>query len=282
MTTPRRAHSRCHALSARAVLLAAALLLLGVVSPVHAQDGTLDPSFGTGGLVTSSAAEGANATVIDTADRIVVAGGLGGNFSVARFTADGVLDPTFGTGGSVTTDFGGSDVANAVALQTDGKIVVAGTSSGNFAVARYTADGVLDATFGTGGLVTTDFGGDELANAVAIQPDGRIVAAGWNVLAGFPNFPDNFVLARYTTDGVLDPTFGSGGRVTTDFGGRYDRAHAMAIYPDGRIIVVGESFSSFGGNSSDYSLARYTASGTLDPTFGSGGLVTREGLGGRV
>ncbi len=142
--------------------------------------------------------------------------------------APGDLDLTFGTGGKVTTDFAGDgDLAFAVALQPDGKIVAAGRSSFDFALARYNADGSLDPTFGTGGKVTTDFGFDE-AFAVALQPDGKIVAAGYAVVGSSLDF----ALARYNADGSLDPTFGTDGKVTTDFG-NFDEALAMAL-PTGR------------------------------------------------
>jgi len=115
----------------------------------------------------------------------------------------GDLDPTFGTGGKVVTDFGGSEFANAVAIQTDGRIVVAGQTATDLALARYKPDGGLDPSFGTGGKVTT--GGQDFADAVAIQPNGKIVVAGGNELI------------RYNADGSLDSSFGTGGKVTTDF-----------------------------------------------------------------
>src|SRR5205823_5199649 len=140
------------------------------------------------------------------------------DFAVARYNADGSLDTTFGSGGTVTTNFGPGatyDDADGVAIQSDGKIVVAGTcnrggSDNVFAVARYNADGSLDSTFGSGGTVTTDFGlggSDDSAYAVALQPDGKIVAAGATYLGGVPG---DFALARYNPDGTLDSTFGGG------------------------------------------------------------------------
>src|SRR5262245_12063781 len=112
----------------------------------------------------------------------------------AAVAGPGALDPTFGSGGLVTTDFGGSDSAQAVAIQSDGKIVAAGSSGGDFALARYNADGSLDASFGGGGKVTTDFGGFDAASALAVQPDGRIVAAGRGGTG-------DMALARYNADG---------------------------------------------------------------------------------
>jgi len=182
----------------------------------------------------------------------------------------------FGTDGKVRTDFGGDDVANALAIQADGKIVAAGGKGRAFALARYTRDGRLDGSFGTAGRVVTDFGvarADECAEpcergaaAVAIQGDGKIVAAGGK--------GSDFALARYLPDGRLDPSFGRGGQVVTDVGARPTRfqadwqrgANALAILPDGKIIVAG-------AGPGEFALARYTPNGRLDGSFGRGGLV---------
>src|SRR3954471_1124471 len=138
--------------------------------------------------------------------------------------AAGDLDPTFGSGGLVTTDFGGrGDSALGVAVQPDGKIVAAGSSSAHdvfnvdFALARYNPDGTLDSSFGSGGTVLSDSGSTiDAASDVLLQPDGKIVAAGTS--------ERQFGVARYTTVGGLDPTFGSGGIVRTSFGGGFDQA----------------------------------------------------------
>lgn len=175
--------------------------------------------------------------------------------------AGGDLDLSFGTGGSVTTSISGIwDVPSDVAVQSDGKIVVGGTAGvvGDFALSRYNNDGSLDATFGTGGKVTTDFGlGSSAGFGLAIQPDGKIVMVG--------NANQDFGVARYNGNGSLDTTFGTGGTVTTDFGD-FDSAAAALIQPDGKIVAV--------GNSNVASVVRYNSDGTLDSTFGSGGKVT--------
>jgi uncharacterized delta-60 repeat protein len=186
-----------------------------------------------------------------------VAGALPG----AAVAAPGALDPTFGTGGQVTTDFGGFDSAQAVALQSDGKIVAAGSSGGDFALGRYNADGSLDSGFGSGGKVTTDFGGFDAVSGVVVQPDGRIVAAG-------RSGGGDFALARYNANGGLDPTFGGTGKVTTDFGG-FDAAFGVALQANGKIVAAGQ-----GGPGGGFALARYNADGSLDTSFGSGGEVT--------
>src|SRR6266536_6168109 len=155
----------------------------------------------------------------------------------AAVAGPGALDPSFGTGGQVTTDFGGFDSAQAVAVQSDGKILAAGSSGGgDFALARYNADGTLDSTFGSGGKLTTDFGGFDVALGVALQADGKIVAVGGG------GSGSDFALARYNADGSLDASFGSGGMVTTDFGG-FEAATAVAIQGDGKIVVTGSTFS---------------------------------------
>src|SRR5262249_51395919 len=178
----------------------------------------------------------------------------GSNFAVARYNADGTLDTTFSFDGKVTTDFGGDDRAFSVAIQADGKIVVAGASLTNpgddFALARYNPDGSLDAGFGTGGKVTTAFGsGLDHANACTIQADGKIVAVGAD--------GGDFALARYNSDGSLDGTFGTGGKVTTDFGGQLEEAFGVAMQADGKIVAAGAAAGGF-------ALARYYPDGHLD------------------
>jgi uncharacterized delta-60 repeat protein len=177
----------------------------------------------------------------------------------------GTLDPSFGPGGKVLTDFGGQDMAYGMAIQRDGKIVAAGLANTggdyDFALARYNDDGTLDTTFGAGGKVLTDVSGD--AYALAVQPDGRIVAAGTS--------NTDFALIRYHRDGSLDTTLG-GGRALTDFGGN-DYAYALAIRPDGKIVVAG--FSDVYG-SNDFALTRYHNDGTPDSTFGGGGWVLSD------
>jgi uncharacterized delta-60 repeat protein len=168
----------------------------------------------------------------------------------------------FGDGGVVRTDFGGLDSAEAVAMQTDGKIVVAGVGARNFALARYTTDGRLDETFGARGKVVTDFGGDDRASAVALQADGKIVVAGASRAPGTAPWSRDFAVARYTAAGRLDEHFGGGGKVVTDFGGD-DRASSVAIQQDGKIVVAGSARGP--------GVARYTSAGSLDPSFGTRG-----------
>ena len=145
-------------------------------------DGTPDPSFGFGtGTSVNGSAEiphGANAMAVGADGKIIVAGPAGGDFGVGRLKTDGLYDPSFGANGQVAIDFGGTDVADAVALQPDGKVLVAGTDGDGFAVARLLKDGSLDSTFGSGGKMTVNLGGTDEAFGVAVQPNGKIVLAG--------------------------------------------------------------------------------------------------------
>jgi uncharacterized delta-60 repeat protein len=176
---------------------------------------------------------------------------------VARYDSDGGLDTTFGGDGKVTTNFTtGNDFAWDMALQDDGKIVLAGSArgaGGRFALARYNVDGGLDATFGGDGKVITNFNtGSDVATSVAVQDDGRIVAAGWSGPARSNNY--RFAVARYDSDGGLDTTFGGDGKVTTNFTTGNDFAWDMALQDDGKIVVVGRA----GGAGGRFAVARYS------------------------
>ena len=198
----------------------------------------------------------------------------------------GSLDTTFNpTGtppGSVIAAMApgtGADYFWDTAIQKDGKIVVAGeaemgANGTDVALARYNQNGTLDATFDTDGKATTDFsgtGGNDRAYAMLIQPDGKIVAAG---MANTTGGDDDFGLARYNTDGSLDTAFGTGGLVTTSVapGTNKDYAFAVAIQPDGKLVVAGGA-NVGGATGWDSVVVRYNSDGTLDPAFGTGGKV---------
>ncbi|MEI6200176.1 MAG: delta-60 repeat domain-containing protein, partial [Actinomycetota bacterium] len=144
--------------------------------------------------------------------------------SAAENVPQSIVDSTFGKDGNVITNLGGSDVANSTAIQQDGKIIVAGHSDNDFALARYNTGGDLDTSFDTDGTVTTNFGGTDYGYSVAVQTDGKII------LAGFSNVNGNydFALARYNTDGSLDTSFDTDGTVTTDLGGD-DYGYSVAV-----------------------------------------------------
>ena len=254
-------------------------------------DGSLDTSFGTNGKVTTDfpgLAAVISAVVVQPDGKIVVAGGayplftFAGDFKVARYNPDGSLDTSFGAGGIVTTIFpGDGSFAFALALQSDGKIIAAGTdffdfnpgdmSDTDFALARYNPDGSPDTTFGSGGTVTTDFlGAEDDVFSVLIEPDGKIVAVG---SANSPFDFYDFAAARYLANGTLDATFGTGGKMRVDFGNQdMDIAYAAALQSDGKIVAAGTTVFDFGVEQ-DFALTRFNSDGTVDTTFGTGGLL---------
>ncbi|MFI8965398.1 calcium-binding protein [Streptomyces sp. NPDC053493] len=258
-------------------------LVLALVLPgtAAAAPGDLDPSFGTGGRVVTSfpGFAGGNDIARQGDGKLVVVGQSEGGFALARYNTDGSLDPTFAGDGTTTSDFGGgSHSANAVAIQPDGKVVVAGTTEmpgeeGGccfFSVARYQPDGSLDTAFGNGGLFRVDeFGGSADGTDVAVQPDGRIVAAGKGGGGGF-------ALVRLTAGGTLDPSLGGDGAVVAGFTPTSPQdpggvARRMALQSDGKIVLVG-----YVANAFDIGVARYTADGSLDPAFSGDGMVSAD------
>ncbi|HEV7394868.1 MAG TPA: delta-60 repeat domain-containing protein, partial [Pyrinomonadaceae bacterium] len=201
--------------------------------------------------------------------------------------SSGDFDSAFGGTGKVITDFGATtDYGDAVVLQPDGKIVIAGTAianyaapdqRSNFALARYNANGSLDDSFGAGGRVITDFNGGEHDGVgdMVLQSDGRLVVAG-SVLAPGGGGID-LGLARYLSDGSLDPNFGSSGKVATHLSGRISGASGMVLQPDGKLVIAGQTGES---TRSDIAVVRYNNNGSLDTSFGNGGQVTTHFDGG--
>jgi uncharacterized delta-60 repeat protein len=230
-------------------------------------DGKLDPTFDSDGRVTTALTatgfDAANGVAIDADQRIVVAGtGGNGSFALARYDSLGALDATFDGDGKLRTNFtGGVDTADAVAIQGDGKIVAAGEAgflgewTGDFALARYDSLGNLDATFDGDGKVITRFThDDDSASDVAIQANGKIVAAG---SAGYNGAIARFALARYRWNGSLDSSFRGNGKATTRFSKGFDFARGVAIQPDGKIVVAGSTFPEIDGIDAKFALARY-------------------------
>lgn len=253
-------------------------------------DGSLDAGFGDGGIVTTRFGGGsfASALALLPDGRIVVAGtdytrfsfdeSSDTDFALARYLPDGSPDTSFGDGtGKVSADFAGfDDAALAVLVQPDGRIVAVGSAKDpvdyyDFAVARFRKNGQLDATFGSGGKVRTDFGehGLDIARSAVLQPDGRIVAAGLAITAD--GGTSNFALARYGADGTLDPAFGDAGLKQVTFGSCCQSARSVLLQSDGRIVVAGYPDSE--SSDSDFTLARLKPNGGLDATFGTGGRV---------
>jgi uncharacterized delta-60 repeat protein len=244
-------------------------------------DGTLDTTFDGNGKATLAFPPLDHASAAGVAlqadGKIVVAGEAwceelfltcneeeSADFAVARFEADGTLDTSFSEDGWLTTDISGDDTGSAVTLQADGKIVVAGgVNMADFGLVRYNSDGTLDSVFGDGGIARTDFGGFgvDRADALAIQADGKFVAAG---RAG-----GEFALVRYNSDGTPDAGFGSAGKLTTNLTTKLDFAYGVAIQATGKIVAAGRAGHRFG-------VARYTAEGVLDTTFGGDGKVMTD------
>ena len=257
-----------------------AVLAAVVAGPALAQPGALDPAFGTNGVAAVSVrSTGSAARVLVRPDgRIVLAGTAGdaavSDVALVGLTASGAPDPAFGASGVATADLAGADLVTAAALQRDGKIVTVGRGDGvGFVVARFLASGALDASFGGGdGWLATAVGTvlDE-ATAVAVDPEGRVVVAGYTARdAGWSDV--DWVVARYLADGTPDAAFGTAGVVTVDVAGGPDLAFGLAIQPDGRLVVAGSAITA-GGAREPFAAARLTASGALDPTFGTGGVA---------
>jgi uncharacterized delta-60 repeat protein len=280
--------------SAKAVVILAILILpmnaIGQGTPPR--EGDLDTSFGGDGFVFTdfgSRIDSAFAVAIQPDNKIVTAGMSFVNrnvtpstrvrdFALARYLPNGAPDTTFGGDGKVRTDFASDDTVRALALQPDGKILVAGTTftasertSG--IVARYLTNGKLDLTFGGSGWVLIESGTGDVVRALTLQPDGKILLAG---RSNINDIGDDFALWRLHANGLFDAEFGDNGLVTTDFGN--DDASAIALQPDGKIIVTGQVQDPSGDNI-DLAVARYLPNGNLDSTFNGNGTV-RGDLGG--
>lgn len=241
-------------------------------------DGSLDTAFGNGGLVRvdefGGSADGADVAVQPDGKIIAAGKGGGGGFALVRLNANGGLDPSLGGDGAVVAGFtpgspqDAGGIAHGMALQPDGKIVsvgYVGNTAFDIGVARYLSNGSLDTTFSGDGMVTADFGGTEFGNAVAVQPDGKIVAAG----AGGAGV----ALLRYNADGSPDSGFGTGGRTSVNFPGDGGTANAMALQQNGKIVVAGRADDPNSSEANDFGLARFNPNGTVDTGFGGDGFV---------
>jgi uncharacterized delta-60 repeat protein len=254
------------------VIAAADVTDVAVTCTTAADNDNLDPTFDLDGRATADLVDGAHDMALQADGRIVIIN----EFDVTRFSADGSPDASFGSGGRVHIDFPGTlDRLRALAIQDDGRIIIAGLTwfgnNADVAVARLNSNGSPDATFGTNGMITTDshgFGDD--AADVLVQPDGYIVVGGISVQ---PGGDSDFALFRYTPDGDLDAGFGTGGIATINVGGRADIAHAIALQQDGRLLITGRVADS-GGADPDIGVARFNPDGTLDTTFGVNGTAS--------
>jgi len=242
--------------------------------------GQLDGNFGNGGRVLTDfdgRYDVGHALASMPDGRIVAVGSSTDDIAVALYRRNGRLDPSFDGDGRLLLDLGSFGDARDVAVQDDGKIVIVGNNGGDFAVIRLEPDGTLDSSFGGGaGFVLTDVGGfGAFGYTAALQPDGKIVAAGYTNAV---DTSEDFAIARYLEDGTLDPSFGSGGLVTTDFTGWEDRITGLAIQTDGKIVAAGRASVAPGGadQKSDVGLVRYQSDGNLDSSFGHSGKVKTD------
>ncbi|MBU0475615.1 MAG: T9SS type A sorting domain-containing protein [Bacteroidetes bacterium] len=252
------------------------ILLVVLPSIFFSQDGTLDTSFDTDGKVTTSVSSShdyGKGVAIQSDGKIIVVGyapasGSTDNIAVIRFNVNGSLDTDFGIDGIVTTGIGSTDTrGESVVIQPDGKIIVVGShyngSNSDFAVVRYNVDGSLDNGFGTNGTTTMDFDGNtDIARSVTLQDNGRIVVAGETYRYSSRY---DFGVARFYSDGTIDPYFSTDGKLATDVGGLDDKARSVII-KSGYILVAGESYNTETSNY-DFAVVSYNSGGTETITF---------------
>lgn len=272
---------RSRQIAMRTAILALPILSLLTARSALAQSGALDPTFGTSGIAVIPVGTGddfGKGMAIQADDRIVIAGystttNAPDDMSFIRLNTDGTLDTSLnGTGKVIFSASTDVDRANAVAIQPlDQKIVIGGFSrtSGveSFAVARFLPNGTPDTTFDGDGKAITAIGTlDDEVNAIGIQSDGKIVAAGFSLTAA----NRDLALVRYNTDGSLDTTFSGDGKVRVPIGTSADEVFGIGFQSDGKIIVAGYAAD---GSNFDMMVARFTTNGTLDTTFGTGGAT---------
>lgn len=229
-------------------------------------DGRPDPSFsGDGRLLANLAVTDAgNAVALQEDGRILLAGASGGDFALLRFNQDGGVDASFSQDGRLTSNFGASDTARDLAILADGRILLAGDSNANWALARYLEDGTADASFSGDGLLTLDLGGVESLDRVLALADGDLLLGG--------NSSGDFALGRLNGDGVWDAGFATGGRALIDFGAGSATLRDMAVQADGKILLAGWYVPGLVGER-QLALARYDAEGRPDASFGQGGRL---------
>jgi uncharacterized delta-60 repeat protein len=245
-------------------------------------DGTLDSLFGINGIVDTIFGNvgTVRSVIIQNDGKIVMAGSLYSKLAVVRCNIDGSLDNSFGTDGKVSSSIGSYHTIDgySAAIQQDGKIVVVGSAYDgthrDFAIVRYNSNGTQDNNFGSGGVLATSMAADDdYAKSVAIQEDGKIIAAG---LAQYPNSAaPEIALVRYNIDGTLDNSFSGDGMLTTSINSS-SQATGVAIQTDGKIVIVGSENSN---SSPTFTVVRYNSNGDFDTTFnGNGKVYTHIGV----
>lgn len=255
----------------------------GVININH--DGSIDTTFGNAGITILSLG---NTPVSQFADlelygEKIIAGGLvqqgltGWDYAAVRYNSNGTLDTTFGNGGFATASPTSTDYVTSMTVQPDGKVLLTGRGDYggakpyNITTVRFTADGILDTTFGGTGIVRYASGTNDEGSDIVVQSDGKIVIVGRAEYQG----NSHFVLLRYNSDGTLDTTFNSTGIVNTQIGDS-SQAFGVAIQPDGKLVVAGTT-NALATTDNAAVVARYNSDGTLDTTFGgSNGIVIKN------
>ncbi len=242
----------------------------------YLENGSLDTTFGRGGILIPSITGNEEAAALQSDGKILVVGFIRPNKTTQqmvmdRYNANGTLDTSFGNNGMVTTNFAGGSLAHAVVIQPDGKIVLGGISSG-FAFARFNPNGTVDSSFGTNGQDTVSLnGGSGWLTSMALQSDGKIVAVGdWQPVG---QSLAEFAIARFTSTGALDTSFGGTGFVLDNPGSLPAVLRDVVVQPDGKIVTTGQVPSPIPGGAGDFGVLRYNSDGTSDTTFGVNGLA---------
>jgi uncharacterized delta-60 repeat protein len=243
----------------------------------YTNNGILDTSFGSQGIVTSLFGLSCRATcvAIQADQKIIIAGNvyqdaqsIANRFLIARYNTDGSLDTSFGNAGIVSVLVGDGGIANSIALQTDGKIVIAGVAvilgTPEICLIRCNSNGTIDTSFGNNGIVLTQVGPRSTALAITLQTDNKILIAGYSTL----EVVEDCTITRFNTDGSIDTSFGSNGNVIIHFeNSQYSHAEKIALQNDSKILFTG----TVGGTPNKQFVARITAAGQLDTSFGSNG-----------
>lgn len=232
-------------------------------------DGSLDTTFSGDGKLTLGGGGSWGRSLIQQADGKLVVAIEGSSIALARFNLDGSLDTGFDSDGQVSTAIGGFSSSLSVIQQADGKLVTAGYSNNgsnlDFALVRYNTDGSLDTSFDTDGQVTTAIGSNnDMIRSLIQQADDKLVVAGYSNNGS----NDDFAVVRYNTNGSLDTTFDTDGKLTTAIGTTNDVAFSVIQQVNGKLVVAGDA-----GSNAGFTLVRYDSNGALDTTFNSDGVV---------
>jgi uncharacterized delta-60 repeat protein len=244
-------------------------------------DGSVDSAFGSGGIANLNVSANEDAlwaAALQPDGKILAAGSSGSEFLMVRLNAEGILDTSFDSDGVVTNTPGTWWGFNAITLQADGKILGVGGLSGAFMIARLNSNGSLDTSFGMDGIVTTEtldvFG---TPTGVAVRSDGKIVVTGYGGITGSSDPYREVILLRFSSDGVLDTSFGSNGIVATNIAPTDDEIYDLVLDPQERILVAGQAEDFLTADPTvSVLIARYTAEGDLDDTFGTGGVMVGD------